>query len=167
MAEGAVHKRLKIVALAFLKRHCVDLVANEAKFRNIRSRADACGVNLKRKEVRVVEVKATRADFLRDKKLFDVERSYWPHCTYFYLMCPPGVVAKADLPAEYGLLYVDDDNQLTVVRNPVRNARLRTRFETTLRNCCRAVSNDLLFNHHRIAVHAPQLCRFADRGGGS
>ena len=70
MAESDVHKRLKVVACAFLKKSCVDIVSTETKFRNIKSIADACGINLKRKEVRVVEVKASLKDYKRDSKLF-------------------------------------------------------------------------------------------------
>ncbi len=164
MAEGAEHHRLKVVAMAFLKKHCVDLVAAEVKFRNMRSRADACGVNLKRKEVRVVECKASRADFLRDKKLQQADAAYWPHSTYFYVCCPPGVVKKSDIPAEYGLLYVDKRGRVKTERAPRKyTGHLRTRFETTLRNVCRAATNDLLFNHHHIAAVAPGLCRFPDK----
>jgi hypothetical protein len=163
MAEGREHHRLKVVAMAFLKKHCVDLVAAEVKFRNMRSRADACGVNLKRKEVRVVECKASRADFLRDKKLQDARKSYLPHCTYFYICCPPGVVTVKDVPGAYGLLYVDAKGKVTTVRAPRKNKdKTKTRFETVLRNTCRAATNDLLFNHHRIAKVAPTLCRYAD-----
>ena len=163
MAEGELHARLKVVAMAFLKRACVDLVSAEAKFRNMRSRSDVCAVNLKRKEVRVVEVKATRADYLRDKKLFKLETSYYPHCTYFYLMTPPGVVLPEEVPKEVGLLVVDEANGVTVARRPVKNGgKLKTRFETTLKNVCRALTNDYLFNYKRAAAVAPQFFKYPD-----
>ena len=77
MAESEVHKRLKIVACGFLKKYCTDIVSVETKFRNLRSVADACGMNLKRKEVRVVEVKAKLKNYKRDKKLYKKKKSYY------------------------------------------------------------------------------------------
>jgi hypothetical protein len=151
MAESDVHKRLKIVACAFLKKSCVDIVSTETKFRNIRSIADACGINLKRKEIRVVEVKASLKDYKRDSKLFKLEKSYYPHCNYFYIMCPTDVIPKDQVLKEFGLLYVDEDNTITVVQKPTKNKKLKTRFETTLKNSCRSITNDLVFKFMRVA----------------
>ena len=47
MAESDTHKRLKIVACAFLKKICIDVVSVETKFNNIRSIADVCGLNFR------------------------------------------------------------------------------------------------------------------------
>ena len=149
MAEGAVHKKLKIIAMAYLKKHCIDIVSAETKFRNIRSISDACGVNLKRKEVRVIECKASLSDYLRDTKLFTLEKSYFPHCTYFYIMCPTGVIPKEKVLKGIGLLYVNEDNSIDVIQKPVKNKKLKTRFETTLKNACRSITNDLIFKFYR------------------
>lgn len=151
--EGEVHKRLKIVALAFLKKQCVDIVSNETKFRNIRSISDACGINLKRKEVRIVEVKASRADYIRDTKLFTLNYSYFPHCNYFYIMCPTGVIKKEEVLKEIGLIYVDEENNIEVVQKPTKNKKLATRFETTLKNTCRSMTNDLIFKYHQVTKY--------------
>jgi len=150
MSEGDVHKHLKLVAIAFLKKHCVDVVSTETKFRNIKSISDACGMNLKRKEVRVIEVKATKSDYLRDKKLFDLEKSYYPHCNYFYIMCPYGVIDKSEVLKEFGLIYVDDNDKITIVQKPKKNSKLKTRFETTLKNSVRSITNDLVFKFYDI-----------------
>jgi hypothetical protein len=150
MPEGIVHKRLKIVALAFLKRQCIDIVSTETKFRIMRSVSDACGINLKKKEVRVIEVKASLSDYRRDLKLFKLERSYYPHCNFFYIMCPTGVIKKEDVLKEFGLIYVDEDNNISVIQKPTKNKKLKTRFETTLKNSCRSITNDLVFKYHRI-----------------
>ncbi len=150
MSEGSVHKHLKLAAIAFLKKYCIDVVSLETKFRNIRSVADVCGINLKRKEVRVIEVKATKEDYLRDKKLFQLEKSYYPHCNYFYIMCPAGVIDKKDVLKEIGLIYVDSDDKLTIVQKPIKNKKLKTRFETTLKNSVRSITNDLVFKFYNI-----------------
>ena len=150
MAEGNIHKHLKLAAIAFLKKHCVDIVSLETKFRNIRSISDACGINLKRKEVRIIEVKATREDYIRDKKLFQLETSYYPHCNYFYIMCPVGVIDKSEVLKEIGLIYVNDDDSLTIIQKPKKNSKLKTRFETTLKNSVRSITNDLVFKFYDI-----------------
>jgi len=151
--ESATHKRLKLVACAFLKKCCVDVVSTETRFRNLRSIADACGINLKRKEVRVVEAKATWEDYRRDRKLFNVDKSYYPHCNYFYIICPTGVIPKDKVCKEYGLLYVDEENNIEVIQKPIKNRKLKTRFETTLKNSCRSITNDLMFKFMKIAKH--------------
>lgn len=149
MAEKEVHARLKLVGAAFLKQKCIDIVATEVRFRNIRSIADVCALNLKRKEVRIIEVKASKADYKRDKKLFDITKSYFLHCNYFYIMCPCGVILKDEVPKEYGLLYVDKNNNVEVIRNPKKNKTLKTRFDTALKNCVRSITNDLIFKFFR------------------
>ena len=61
--------KLKIIGMKWLKEKVTDIVAREVKYKNIRSVADAVGINIKRKEVRIIEVKATKADYIRDEKL--------------------------------------------------------------------------------------------------
>lgn len=150
MAEGKVHKHLKLVAIAFLKKHCIDVVSTETKFRNIRSIADACGINLKRKETRVIECKASYQDYVRDTKLFKLDKSYYPHCNYFYIMCPTNVIKKEDVLKEIGLLYVDENDNVTVIQKPKKNTKLKTRFDTVLKNSIRSITNDLVFKFYDI-----------------
>jgi hypothetical protein len=149
MSEGIIHKQLKIAAMAFLKKHCVDIVSCETKFRNLKSISDACGLNLKRKEVRIIECKASLKDYLRDTKLFSLEKSYFFHCNYFYIMCPKDVIPKDKVLKEFGLIYVNEDNSITVIQKPKKNQKLKTRFETTLKNSCRSITNDLIFKFYK------------------
>lgn len=150
MAEGNIHKALKKKALFYLKGKVTDIVANEVKFRNIRCIADAVGINLKRKEVRIVEVKATRADYFRDTKLFDEQTTYHKHAHYVYIMTPCGLIEPDELPSGYGLLWVDDDGEITVAKNPVKNkGALKTRFETTLKRTVRRLTNALLYEEEQ------------------
>jgi len=130
--EGIVHAHLKIIAVNYLKTKVTDLVATEVKFINAYSIADAVGLNLKRREVRVIEVKATNADFIRDKKLFGAKTSYFVHAHYSYIMCPTGVIKPTDLPHGYGLLYVNDRDEIEIAKKPLKNTgRLKTLFDTT------------------------------------
>lgn len=48
------------------------------------------------------EVKVSRADFLRDEKW----RGYLPACNYFSFVAPRGLIDRAELPEEVGLLEV-------------------------------------------------------------
>ncbi len=160
MSESVTHKRLKVVACAFLKKMCVDIVSTETKFNNIRSIADACGINLKRKEIRVIEVKATLQDYKRDKKLFELEKSYYPHCHYFYIMCPVDVIKKEDVIDGIGLIYVDESNKISIEKKPKKNqCKLKTMFQTTLKNSCRSITNDLVYKFMNIAEIVPDLVK--------
>ncbi|MFW6007904.1 MAG: MmcB family DNA repair protein [archaeon] len=147
MAEGDIHKHLKEVALFYLKDKCVDLIANEVKFWNARSVADAVGINLKRKEIRVIEVKASYSDFKRDDKLFKEKSSYYNHAHYAYIMCPTDIIPKEEIPKGYGLLYVDEYDNIIVEKNPTKNkGRLKTRFNTTLKRTARSLTNTFLYH---------------------
>lgn len=131
-----------------IKTKCTDLCSKEVKYRNIRSIADAVGINFKRKEVRIIEVKATKADYIRDKKLMDIEKSYYKHCHYFYIMCPDNIIQPEDVPKEYGLLWVNEANEVTVKRNPKKyTGRLKTMFDTSLKNTCRSLTNNVIYHH--------------------
>lgn len=146
MAEGIIHSHLKKLALYFLKTKVTDLIAAEVEFNNAWSVADCVGLNLKRREVRVIEVKATKSDFLRDKKLFGDKTSYFYHAHYSYIMCPTDVIQADEIPHGYGLLWVDEYDNIEVVKKPIKNtARLKTLFDTTLKRTCRRLTNDMLF----------------------
>jgi len=146
MAESVKHKELKKHALYFLKDKVIDIVANEVKFNNIRCIADAVGVNLKRKEIRIIEVKVTREDFFRDKKLFAEKHSYFNHAHYSYILCPHELIQPHEVPSGHGLLWIDDQRVITVIKKPTKNTKpLKTRFETTLKRSVRRLSNSLLY----------------------
>lgn len=160
MAEGVVHKKLKVVAMRFIKEKCTDLVAREVKYKNMRSIADVVGINMKRKEIRIVEAKASKADYIRDKKLLNLDYSYYKHCNYFYIICPKHVLELDDVPKEYGLLWVDfdDNDKIIIKRNPKKyTGRLKTMFSTSLKNTIKAITNDLLFHYiypeHNIIIN--------------
>ena len=149
MAEGIIHKHLKALGMKFLKEKCTDVVSREVKVKNIKSIADVMGINIKRKEVRVIECKATKADYIRDIKLMNIDESYYKHCQYFYILCPIDVIPLDIIPIEYGVLYADiDNNNITVMRNPKKyTGRLKTMFDTCLKNAIKSNTNDLIFHY--------------------
>lgn len=53
----------------------------------------------------LIECKATRADFLSDKRKYFRKKPSAGMGTYRFYMCPPGVIKEIDLPDKWGLLY--------------------------------------------------------------
>lgn len=150
MAEGPIHKKLKAIGMQWVKSKVTDISAREVKYLNMRSIADVVGINIKRKEVRVIEVKATKADYDRDKKLLELDYSYYKHCHYFYIMCPKDIIQLTDVPIEYGLIWVDfeNNNEIIIKRPPKKyTGRLKTMFDTSLKYAVKANTNDLLFHY--------------------
>lgn len=146
MSEGDVHKHLKQVGGLWLKKLVTDLVATEVEFWNASSVADVVGINLERREIRVIEVKASHADFIRDKKLWDTKTSYHSHVHYSYILCPPNVIQASEAPKGYGLLWCDDRDNIKTVKRPTKQKdKLKTTFETTLRRTTRALTNQVLY----------------------
>lgn len=146
MAESYMHKHLKQVGMHWLKAKVTDLVCVEAKYRNLNSIADIAGINLKKEEIRIIECKATLQDFKRDTKLMDIDKSYYKHCHYFYILCPKDIIHLTDIPKQYGLLYLCDNDEIQVVRAPVKyKDRLKTTYKTSLKNISRACTNTLLY----------------------
>lgn len=148
MAEGVMHKKLKDMGMIWLRDKCIDLTAKEVKYKNINSIADVVGINLKRKEVRIIECKASIEDYIRDTKLMDIEKSYYKHCNYFYILCPENVIQLKDVPKEYGLLWLDSKDQIIVKRSPKKyNDKFKTQFNTSLKRCCRALTNNMVYKY--------------------
>lgn len=146
MSEGIIHKNLKDLALKWLKTKVIDIVCPEVDFYNIKCVADVVGINYKRKEVRIIEIKSSKKDLIRDKKLFNEETSYFYHSHYVYIMCPKEVIKIEDIPKGYGLIWVDENEKIKVIKKPIKNkSRLKTMFETTLRISTKKLTNIFLF----------------------
>jgi DNA-directed RNA polymerase subunit RPC12/RpoP len=142
--ETETHKWLKKIALEFLREKVSDLIVNECSFKC--GISDAVGLNYKRKEVRVVECKAVKSDYLRDKKLFNLNKSYYAESHYFYIMCPENVIMPEDVIPGIGLIWVDEYGKYTLVKKPIKNTKkLRTLFDTTLKLAIKRLSNELYF----------------------
>lgn len=58
------------------------------------------------------EVKISRGDFLRDAKFF----TYMELCNCLYIVCPKGMIDRAELPESIGLMYYDPDKKAITTR---------------------------------------------------
>lgn len=148
MAEGEMHKKLKDIGMIWLRDKCIDLVSKEVKYKNIRSIADVVGINYKRKEVRIIECKASREDYFRDKKLMQLSESYYMHCQYFYILCPENILNVNDVPKEYGLLWLMPNNEIEVKRNPTKyTGKTKTQLQTSIKRCSRSLTNNMVYKY--------------------
>ncbi len=144
--ESNLHRHLKHQGLLWLKSKMTDLCAVEVKLYMQRRKrtADAVGINIKRKETRIIEVKATRQDFLRDEVL-QGDYGYIAAAHYAYILTPEGLLSKEEIPAGYGLLEADDYDRIKVVKKPVKNSRPSLKLETLIKRTGRAATNAYLF----------------------
>jgi hypothetical protein len=144
--ESHIHKHLKTQALYWLKEKMIDLCANEVKLfvQRKKFKADALGINITRKEARIIEVKATRADFLRDEVLHS-DYGYHHIAHYAYIMTPPGLLSTDEIPKGYGLLEMDEYDTIKVKKNPTRNPKPLLTLEILIKRTSRAATNALLF----------------------
>ena len=63
-------------------------------------RFDVVGVARYTRQVRIYEIKSSRADFLGDAKW----EKYLPFCTHFAFVAPAGAIFRWELPRECGLI---------------------------------------------------------------
>lgn len=69
-------------------------------------------------ETREFEIKISRSDYLVDAKK-DKHKST-DGANYFYYVCPEGLIKKDEVDSRYGLIYIDEDNRLTIIKKPKR-----------------------------------------------
>lgn len=67
----------------------------------------------------LVEVKASRADFLRDKKKPHRARGMG---RYRFFLCPAGLIQVSELPENWGLVLVNEAGKPEIVHNPYCSA---------------------------------------------
>lgn len=58
------------------------------------------------------EVKISRGDFLRDAKFY----TYTELCNCLYIVCPKGMIDRAELPESVGLMYYDPEKKTITTR---------------------------------------------------
>jgi hypothetical protein len=75
-------------------------VATELAPAGANLRFDVIGVSRYTRQVRIYEVKSSRADFLNDAKW----ENYLPYCTQFAFVAPAGAIFRWELPRECGLI---------------------------------------------------------------
>ncbi len=156
MAEGKTHKKIKLHVAWWLKHKAgYDVVAPEVVCGPYL--ADLLALDTRAKKVGMVEVKASRSDFLRDKGLTAkwYERTMGKHLYGFYpasadlvyLACPPELIRPEEVAPYYGILYVDLDGKecldygVTIVRKARRYEKRHVSYEDALRNCAFGLTN--------------------------
>lgn len=145
--EQSLHKQLKRLSLFWLKEKSIDLVANEVKFYVKRKKliADAVGINFKKKEIRIIEVKTSKKDFERDILLQHDTFGYHNLAHYAYLLTPINLLDRKVIPSRYGLLECNQDGDVNVVKRPEKNAKPFIGFDTATKRTSRALTNAHLF----------------------
>lgn len=124
---GAVHKDLTLQAARYLLRNGCELVATEFSTRLNHCSGDhvfdVIGLDVRACKVRVVEAKASRSDFLGDRKLWDPREGYAAVADSCILVCPEGMVAEHELPAPWGLVYQCRDRSAVYYRDAAQRRR--------------------------------------------
>lgn len=66
----------------------------------------------------LIECKASRSDFLADKKKLFRKHPGQGMGKYRFYLCPTGLIKKEELPENWGLIYVNEKGRATTVCNP-------------------------------------------------
>ena len=141
-------KWLKKIALQFLKEKGMNAVVNEVPCGKLI--ADALGLNFKRREIRIVEIKQTLADYKKGKSKISMKSGYYLYAHYFYVMCPRDIIPIDLVDPGIGLIYVNDDDTYEIVKKPFKNTkRLKALFDTTLKNAIHRLSNELYYKDEK------------------
>ncbi|MBU9712349.1 hypothetical protein [Evansella tamaricis] len=144
--ESRLHEHLKKQSLYWLKGKVTDLCANEVKlfFHRKRVIADALGINFKRTESRIIEVKVSREDFRRDEVLHS-SFGYHSIANYAYLLTPTGLLSLEEIPKGYGLLECDDFDNITVLKKATKNPDPILSFDFLIKRTAQTATNAVLF----------------------
>ena len=146
--ETDIHKWLKKLALTFLKEKGMNIVCKETPIGKYS--ADALGLNMRRKEIRIIEAKQSRGDFLKAKCKLQNDAGYYLYAHYTYIICPENLIKPEEVASNIGLLYAKIDDTVEVVKRPVKNThRLKSLFDTVLRNAVHRLSNEVFYQDEK------------------
>lgn len=82
-------------------------------------RFDVVAITPNAKFIQMIEVKKTRADFLRGKKEGQFER-YMPYCHQFFIAAPAGMIDKTELPPGVGLVEIWESGTTRIKKRAAR-----------------------------------------------
>ncbi|WP_026690144.1 hypothetical protein [Alteribacter aurantiacus] len=144
--ESPLHAHIKKQALYWLKEKVVDLCASEVKLfvKRKKLKADAMGINIRKRESRIIEVKVSRSDFLRDNVL-RTPYGYHDIADYAYIMTPKELIDPSEVPEGYGLLEIDEYDHVIVKKKPIRNPNPVVDLDILMKRTARAATNEVLF----------------------
>jgi hypothetical protein len=66
----------------------------------------------------LIEVKVSRADFLRDKNKIVRKNPYLGMGGYRFYLSPKDIIKEKDLPEKWGLIHIDDNDKARIVVKP-------------------------------------------------
>ena len=146
--ETGKHKWLKQMALQFLKEKGMNIVCKEVPVGKLN--ADTLGLNMNRKEIRIIECKQDHADYIKGKSKLNQNTGYIQYCHYLYIICPENLIKAQEVNIGIGLIYVTDKDELIVVKKPVKNnSRKKSHFETILKNTVHRLSNEVYYQKEK------------------
>ena len=146
--ETEKHKWLKECALKFLKEKGMNVVCKEVPVGKLN--ADTIGLNMKRKEIRIIECKQDHNDYIKGKSKLNQNTGYIQYCHYLYIICPENLIKKEEVDINIGLIYVNDKDETLVIKKPTKNTkRLKSYFETILRNTVHRLSNEVFYKNEK------------------
>lgn len=91
---------LRLLAVDRMMRLGYPVVASEFSPAGSGCRFDVIGLGRYTRQVRIYEVKSSRADYLADSKW----EKYLPYCTQFAFVAPAGAIAKWEIDRDIGLI---------------------------------------------------------------
>ena len=146
--ETNQHKWLKKLALQFLKEKGCNAVCKEVPVGKLN--ADVLGLNIKRKEIRIVECKQDINDYKKGKIKLNQNTGYSQYCHYLYIICPSGMINIKEVDPVIGLIYAKDNDEMEVVKKPIKNIkRLKHNFDTVLKNTIHRLSNEVFYKDEK------------------
>ena len=99
-AKRQTTAELRSLAAERMTRLGYPIVASEFAPVGSGCRFDVIGLSRYTRQVRIYEVKSSRADYLADSKW----EKYLPFCTHFAFVAPAGVIAKWEIDRDIGLI---------------------------------------------------------------
>lgn len=146
--ETEKHKWLKQMALRFLKEKGMNIVCKEVPVGKLN--ADTLGLNMNRKEIRIVECKQDHSDYIKGKSKLNQNTGYIQYCHYLYIICPENLIKVNEVDIGIGLIYVNDKDEFIVVKKPIKNnSRKKSHFETILKNTVHRLSNEVYYQNEK------------------
>lgn len=146
--ETEKHKWLKKIACQFLREKGCNVVVNESPVGKLN--ADTLGLNIKRKEIRICECKQDYQDYIKGKNKLNQNTGYSQYCHYLYIICPANLIKPDEVDYTLGLIYVYDDDRIEVIKKPIKNTkRLKSFFNTILKNAVHRLSNEVFFKDEK------------------
>ena len=105
-----------------------------------------------------IEVKVSRSDFLADKKKYHMQFPDKNVGQYRSYLCPYNMIKESDLPEKWGLLWVDENKRITVIKHPeIQESHFESEM-TIISSILRRIEvkpQIFSFKNHKISEQTP------------